>query len=188
MVRAVRSRFVFMTVFASLSAFLAACGGDGFGGRSGSRFEVVSEGSASGVTSTLGGPGEGFPIEQTQPLTNTSMDTTTAFDAIDPTATAVVGMPENSSPGMYGQYPPNYPPPVFSERRPTRRQPERASPPPAQELPREDAEEVFPEGRPDPQQPSEGAPPEGTATISPDETREQPTEEPPPPDDPDDEF
>src|SRR5688500_5529412 len=56
----------------------------GCGGRSSARnaaqqqYETVQEGSASGVTSTIQGPGETLP-----PITGTNADTTTAF-ALNP--------------------------------------------------------------------------------------------------------
>jgi hypothetical protein len=60
--------------------FAAACGGDGESARKGAgrEYEMVQEGSASGVTSTIAGPGETLP-----PITGTNADTTTAF-TIDP--------------------------------------------------------------------------------------------------------
>src|SRR4028118_2443223 len=61
--------------------FAGACGRDGVARADQKNYEVVQEGSASGVTSTIQGPGE------TIPLTGTNADTTTAF-TIDPTAAA----------------------------------------------------------------------------------------------------
>ena len=59
------------------------CGGDDEArrGQTGA-YEVVQEGAASGVTSTIQGPGETLP-----PVTATNVDTTTAF-TIDPNAAA----------------------------------------------------------------------------------------------------
>lgn len=68
-----------------------ACGGssnDSHGGRT-AQYEVVQEGSASGVTSTINGPSS-----QTPPvLTNTAADTTTSL------ATFQAGLPQNAPPG-----------------------------------------------------------------------------------------
>lgn len=55
--------------------FAAACGGDdGRKSADQAAYETVQEGSASGVTSTIHGPGETLP-----PITGTNADTTTAF-------------------------------------------------------------------------------------------------------------
>ncbi|HEY5610071.1 MAG TPA: hypothetical protein VIL97_02600, partial [Thermoanaerobaculia bacterium] len=82
------------------------------------QYEVVEEGSASGVTSAIAGPGEQLP-----PLTDTSTDTTTAFATlptppnIDPTLTTTDGsladsLPNAPSSGGYGQRDPEtYHPP-----------------------------------------------------------------------------
>jgi hypothetical protein len=60
--------------------FAAACGGDGASAEKGAgrNYETVQEGSASGVTSTIAGPGDTLP-----PITGTNADTTTAF-TLDP--------------------------------------------------------------------------------------------------------
>jgi hypothetical protein len=59
---------------------LAAACGRGSMTRDQKNYETVEEGSASGVTSTIQGPGETLP-----PITNTNSDATTAF-AFDPNA------------------------------------------------------------------------------------------------------
>lgn len=71
--------------------FAAACGSDGerSGKGAGRNYEMVQEGSASGVTSTIAGPGETLP-----PITGTNADTTSAF-TIDP----------NVAPGSVTQQP-----------------------------------------------------------------------------------
>jgi len=63
-----------------LSALGAGCGGDSAKGAGQQQYETVQEGSASGVTTAIAGPGETLP-----PLTGTNADTTTAF-ALDPNA------------------------------------------------------------------------------------------------------
>jgi len=74
----------------------AACGGgDGAMRADQARYETVEEGSASGVTSTIAGPGESIP-----PLTGTNADTTTAFALNPSTASAATPMtaPMDSEP------------------------------------------------------------------------------------------
>lgn len=62
----------FLLVTLSVTALLAfACSRDEQSERSSASYEVISEGAASGVTSTIGDAGE--------PLTSTNVDTTTAF-------------------------------------------------------------------------------------------------------------
>lgn len=56
-------------------------------------YEVIDEGSASGVTSTLNAPGETVPVVTETPLTGTSVDTTTAFTTLDP----VLGVPTETT-------------------------------------------------------------------------------------------
>lgn len=63
-----------------LSALAAGCGGDSAKGAGQQQYETVQEGSASGVATSIAGPGETLP-----PLTGTNADTTTAF-ALDPNA------------------------------------------------------------------------------------------------------
>jgi hypothetical protein len=66
--------------------FAVACGGDeGRNSASQAAYETVQEGSASGVTSTIHGPGETLP-----PITGTNADTTTAF-TINPNAVPPAG-------------------------------------------------------------------------------------------------
>jgi hypothetical protein len=71
-------------IFSLLVAGAVACGGDAGSNASQNQkeFETVQEGSASGVTASLNGPGENLP-----PITGTNADTTTAF-GIDPNAAA----------------------------------------------------------------------------------------------------
>src|ERR1051325_3798048 len=54
---------------------LAGCHRKGSMQREQQQYEVVQEGAASGVTSTINAPGETAPA----PITNTNVDTTTAF-------------------------------------------------------------------------------------------------------------
>src|SRR5688572_26821865 len=69
---AMKSKLIFSLV---LVLTVAACGGrKGARGAVQQQYETVEEGSASGVTSTIHGPGETLP-----PITGTNADTTTAF-------------------------------------------------------------------------------------------------------------
>ncbi|HEX8411191.1 MAG TPA: hypothetical protein VF883_20185 [Thermoanaerobaculia bacterium] len=88
-------------------------------------YEVVQEGSASGVTSTIQGPGETLP-----PLTGTNADTTTAF-SIDPNAVAGAPAPQQT-PGTLAGAMPSYPPPMTSS---TTRPPVNYTPPAQQAQP-----------------------------------------------------
>src|SRR5215210_6227604 len=85
----------------TVAAFLAACGGNS-AKRSGHEYEVVQEGSASGVTSTIQGPGETLP-----PITGTNSDTTTAF-TINPNA-----VPPATAPATPGSIAGTLPPPAM---------------------------------------------------------------------------
>lgn len=64
---------------AVLALLVFGCGRSGKMQRGQQQYEVVQEGSASGVTSTINGPGETTP-----PLTNTNVDTTTNFTLPNP--------------------------------------------------------------------------------------------------------
>ena len=68
-------------------------------------YEVVEEGSATGVTSTIAGPGETLP-----PITGTNADTTTAFafnpNAVPPATTTQQGTIAGTLPPMTSAYPP----------------------------------------------------------------------------------
>src|SRR5687768_17962579 len=68
-------------IYPLVVVMVAACGGDGdqTARQNQGEYETVQEGSASGVTSTISGPGETLP-----PITGTNADTTTAF-ALNPT-------------------------------------------------------------------------------------------------------
>lgn len=100
-----KSRLMWTLMFVALGV---ACGGDGSRrGGDPQSYESVQEGSASGVTSTIQGPGEVLP-----PITGTNADTTTAF-TIDPNAigTAPAPLPPNAvagampAPSSMGQAP-----------------------------------------------------------------------------------
>jgi hypothetical protein len=94
----------------SLALMLIATG---CGGRSGARnaaqqnYETVDEGSASGVTSTIHGPGETLP-----PITGTNADTTTNF-ALNPNAVPQQIPQAQPLPGAT-YVPPPVPPPMTS--------------------------------------------------------------------------
>ncbi len=177
-----KTRLIFPTLVVVLAA---ACGGDdGVAKADQKNFEVVQEGSASGVTSTIQGPGESLP-----PITSTNADTTTAF-TIDPNA--AVAAPPPSTAVVGGGLPPmTAPTPIPSAT------PERRTTPP-QNTPRPNPREM----REDPR-PVEPAPPQPTMTAEPTpappqeanpvppqkeqnedqepESQDEPQEDPPPP-------
>jgi hypothetical protein len=70
-----KSKFAVLLVVVSL----VACRNDKNLKRGQQNYDVVQEGSASGVTSTISGPGETPPPATTAPLTGTNADTTTNF-------------------------------------------------------------------------------------------------------------
>ncbi|MEO8378792.1 MAG: hypothetical protein ABI779_03930 [Acidobacteriota bacterium] len=86
-------------------ALAAACGRDNVTRAGQKEYEVVQEGSASGVTATILGPGETLP-----PVTGTNADTTTAF-GLDPNA----AMPPQGTTGTFaGTTPAPYTPPAYT--------------------------------------------------------------------------
>jgi len=113
------------TISILLAAVLAvSCRGRNTVQRGQQNYEVVQEGQATGVTSTINGPGETPP-----PLTNTSADTTTAFTALPngPIATTTVNQPGSlgaTLPEQTGTYYPGNPRPRVAPR------PQPATPPP----------------------------------------------------------
>lgn len=143
-----KNKLIFPLIFV---VFGVACGGDD-GARRGSQqsYEVVQEGSASGVTSTIQGPGETLP-----PLTGTNADTTTAF-AIDPNAVAGAPAPQQT-PGTLAGAMPSYPPPMTSS---TTRPPVNYTPPAQQAQPVTRMPSYEPRARPEPayQQPQQQRP------------------------------
>jgi hypothetical protein len=164
----------------------AACGRSSAGRDQQQQYETVSEGSASGVTSTIHGPGETLP-----PITGTNADHTTAF-AFDPNAppstssTMPSTMTTNTQPlgTMAGTMPPpvtrTTPPPVTAPRP----QPVPQEPPPQQPRP------VTPQPTPPPPtdtQPPQPPPPTDTTETEPPEPpptdtgEQEPEPEPPPP-------
>jgi hypothetical protein len=64
-----------------LAIFVAACGGRSKMQRDQQQYDVVQEGSASGVTSTINAPGDTTPAPPltSSTVTGTNIDTTTAF-------------------------------------------------------------------------------------------------------------
>jgi hypothetical protein len=112
----------------------AACrdGANGIGRKAGN-YEVIEEGSAAGVTSTLHSPGEVItPPTQTMPdMTGTSLDTTTAFTILDP---AIGTAPPAGTDTLAGTLPPVIDPnagAVRSAPRPTTSRPVATSPRPS---------------------------------------------------------
>lgn len=75
-----------------------ACGRDAVH-KSQQQYETVQEGSASGVTSTIQGPGETLP-----PITGTNSDTTTAF-TINPNLAGAAPVPAQPTPNAIGSVP-----------------------------------------------------------------------------------
>ena len=93
--------------FLLFAALVLGCGRSQTAQRNDPNYQVVQEGQASGVTSTISGPGETPP-----PMTNTSADTTTNFTLPDNPA------PLGTQPAtVAGAYPPQP-------------QPKRRTPPP----------------------------------------------------------
>src|SRR5207247_3730526 len=84
-------------------ALAVACGRSQTARRNDQNYQVVQEGQASGVTSTINAPGETTP-----PLTDTAADTTTNFTL--PDNPAPLGTQPNSVAGSFPAYPPAYPP------------------------------------------------------------------------------
>ena len=72
---AMTRRIVTFLLFAALAS---ACGRSQSAQRKDQNYQVVQEGQASGVTSTINGPGETTP-----PMTNTGVDTTTNLTLLD---------------------------------------------------------------------------------------------------------
>ena len=156
------------------AGLLAGCGRS-TAQRNQHEYEVVQEGSASGVTATIHGPGETVP-----PITDTNVDTTTAF-TLDPNAAATATTPAPGS--IAGTLPPMPPPPPMTSAPIT---PSPITPAPRPVTPRPQPE---PEPQPPPTQtePAPEPPPTQTDTAPPTQTDTAPpptkteTEEPPPP-------
>src|SRR5688572_4668565 len=132
-------------IYPLVVVMVAACGGDGdqTARQSQGEYETVQEGSASGVTSTIHGPGETLP-----PITGTNADTTTNFalnpDALPPTTPQAQPLPGSTFPPPQG-----LPPPMTS-----------ASPSP---VPRPS----MPVAQPQPPRPASPPPPEPTEPETP---------------------
>ncbi|HWW59983.1 MAG TPA: hypothetical protein VN181_01320 [Thermoanaerobaculia bacterium] len=146
---------------------LTNCRGGSAAQRTQKEYEVVQEGAANGVTSTINAPGETTP-----PLTGTNADTTTAF-ALPTTQTT---LPPNS--GGAGTYMPAYPP-AYPTPSPA------TAPPPQAQQPRVVTPQPQPTPQPVPQpEPQPLPPPTETAATTttppppPTDTAEQEQEEP----------
>jgi len=141
-----------------LVVWMAACRGNDKAVRKDQQYDVVQEGQASGVTSTINAPGETPPFT-TPPITGTGADTTTAFNST-PGVMSTAGAPAGS---LAGTLPP--PMPQQSPVPPVRR---RLPPPPADEpMPTTTAVQT--------------APPTDTAPTKTDTTSTEPPPPPPPP-------
>src|SRR6267142_4058340 len=89
-----------------LVAAAVSCGRSGKMQRDQKQYDVVQEGSADGVTSTLNAPGETQPLT-TSSVTNTNADTTTAFTVPGTaTSTSTSGQPGT----IAGTFPDSTPP------------------------------------------------------------------------------
>jgi hypothetical protein len=162
-----------------VAAVLSGCGGKGGVQQKQHEYEVVQEGAATGVTSTIQGPGETLP-----PITGTNADTTTAFTINPNTATPGAIAGTTAPPPMTAYPPPTpMPPPMTSATpqpprpAPVARQP--APPPPVPTMTAE-PEEPAPADEPAPA-PAPPAP----KTTPPAEPEPEPTQTdtqaPPPP-------
>lgn len=180
-----------LTVVAVAALFLLSCRSEADGAaRRAAEFDVVNEGSTSGVTSTIGG---GAPVNPAT-LTSTNVDTTTAFAVLnDPNIGIGTNPPTlgNQLPPVSGSSPsptyrrapapgsPTSPPSIRIERQAPPSTPPAEPPPPATPPPAE------------PPQPSETPEPPPTDTANeqpkppqenpPKEEPEQPAPAPPPP-------
>jgi len=105
------------------------------------QYDVVQEGSADGVTSTINAPGETNPPMTSSTITGTNVDTTTAF-TLPGTATATTteqpGTIAGTLPGNSTGFPSGYTPrprprPVVQQPTPPMSSTSTASPPPATE-------------------------------------------------------
>ncbi len=96
---------------------VAACGRSGTTQRGQQQYDVVQEGSANGVTSTINAPGETTPVANST-ITGTNVDTTTAFtlpgttktSSTQPPGTIAGSLPTDSS-GFPAGYIPSSPRP-----------------------------------------------------------------------------
>lgn len=144
-----------MLATTALSLCLACREGDEALSRDREQFEVVSEGSAEGVTSTLAAPGETpAPL-----ITDTNADTTTSFDILGP-QTATTG---TEQPGTLADIlPDESPPPRVRRPRPlpTTTSEPIPEPPPVDDA-AEDLEEEQPQS-PEPESPEPESPPTET--------------------------
>jgi len=175
-------------IFLTCAAFTAACGGRSQSAkRTDPNYQVVQEGQASGVTSTINGPGETPP-----PLTDTNVDTTTAFTLPDnpaPLGTQAPGTIAGTLPASPA-YPPGYMPvpaaprprPVTPQRPPVMSSSSPEQPPPVETKPQ--MQQPPPTDEPVPVTPPPPPPPtDTTATTSPTDTSSTTTTStaPPPP-------
>jgi hypothetical protein len=168
----------------------AACGGDSDERAAQKEFEVVQEGSASGVTSTIAGPGEQLP-----PITGTNADTTTAF-TIDPNAVSAAPapgtlagtLPPPSYPSQPAYVPPSSPSPSYTPRAEPERAMTSSAPAPAQPQPQAPPTDTTTTQQPPATDTTATPPPQQTQTApapaQPEQEQEEPEEaeeEPPPP-------
>src|SRR4051812_12785810 len=106
----------------ALGVTVAACRGGKSVNRKDQKYDVVEEGSAAGVSSTISGPGETQPPSMSTPLTATNADTTSNFAL--PTTTAQPTAQPGAVPPNIGtpvsQYPAAYPAPATAPATTTR--------------------------------------------------------------------
>src|SRR5688572_21280403 len=156
-----KHKVIFPLIFV---VFGAACGGDDEARRKGANgeYEVVQEGSASGVTSSIQGPGESLP-----PITGTNADTTTAF-TLDPNAVASTtpGTPTGGTLATTLPSQPMYPPAQpFPATQPMTSSTTRPSFEPPRQRPQPARTQPVPQAQPQPQ-PVEGQPPATDTTVT----------------------
>lgn len=160
------------------AGLLAGCGRSAAARRNAQEYEVVQEGSAAGVTATIHGPGETVP-----PITDTNVDTTTAF-TLNPNAAATAPTATTQPGTIAGTLPPpmpSAPPPMTSAPIPAAPRPVTPRPQPVPEPPTQTEPQPVPPPPPTQTEPEpEPVPPPTQTDTAPPPTQTE-TEEPPPP-------
>jgi len=157
----------------ALLAFGLACGRSGKMNRNQDNYDVVNEGTATGVTSTINAPGETPP-----PLTATNVDTTTAF-TLPQMETATTG---TVPPGTIAGSLPTTTAPIYSNNTPPPRPRPRPAPTPQPVTP--EPQPTQPAPQPAPQPPTDTAtppPPTDTSATATDTTGTAEKKKPVPP-------
>ncbi|MHB0969153.1 MAG: hypothetical protein ACYC7A_00960 [Thermoanaerobaculia bacterium] len=154
---------LFVTAIFLASLSLACGAGDRLDAKT-EEYQVVTEGSANGVTDAVG------PAPSTPPMTGTSADTTTAFTVIAPNAGTDPGA--IPPPPVYSAPPPVYSPP-----------PSRPTPSTYEPVEPEPPRRITPRPLPPPRKTPVPPPPEPPTPTGDEEEEEdvEPEPEPPPP-------